>query len=226
MQKGLKLAGVAVLAALALAAAPPGGWTRTYALLPSGGQLMGNPKALVRLTEWSSYTCRDCARYNIQSEGVLGLAYVPSGKVAIEVRLVIDSPIDLTAAMLANCGGPGRFFLNHNALLRGQARWIAPLDFATAAQKERWKHPDLGTRNRAIAADLKLYEVMATRGYDRQTLERCLNDQALAARLTASSNAAKAAGVTKTPGFSINDKLLENTRDWAALRPQLDESLK
>lgn len=178
----------------------------------------------MRLTEYASYTCRDCAAYNLQSEGVLALAYIPSGRVAVEVRLLTETPVDLAAAMLASCGDPARFPLNHNALLRSQAKWMELLPHATAAQRQRWNHADLGTRNRAIAADLKLYDVMMSRGYDRQTLERCLADEALAKRLKAVS-AAVAAGVTKTPGFSINGNLLNNTHDWARLRPQLDESL-
>lgn len=179
----------------------------------------------MRLTEYASYTCRDCAAYNIQSEGVLGLAYIPSGKVAVEVRLLTETPIDLATAMLASCGDPARFPLNHNALLRSQAKWMELLLHATAAQRQRWNHPDLGTRNRAIAADLKLYDVMISRGNDRQMLERCLTDEALAKRLQAVSATAVADGVFKTPGFSINGNLLNKTKDWASLRPQLDESL-
>ncbi|HCF24677.1 MAG TPA: protein-disulfide isomerase [Novosphingobium sp.] len=226
MKPGLKAALLAVGAGLALAAAPPGGWTRTIAFTADAGHLVGNPEAPVRLTEYVRYTCRECAAYNLQSEGVLGLAYLPSGRIAIEVRLLTDSPVDLTTAMLASCGDPRNFFMNHNALLRGQSKWMAPLAYATGTQKQRWKHPDLGTRNRAIAADLKLYDIMTARGYDRQQVERCLNDKALAARLSAASQLALSAGIAKTPGFSINGKLLENTHDWAALRPQLDESLR
>lgn len=215
-----------LVAMLLVAAAPPGGWSRAIALNADGSHLIGNPAAPVRLTEYASYTCRDCAAYNLQSEGVLGLAYVPSGRISVEVRLLTETPIDLAAAMLASCGDPARFPLNHNALLRSQAKWMALLPHATGAQRERWNHPDLGTRNRAIAADLKLYDIMTSRGYDRQTLERCLADETLAKRLKATSDAAIAAGVTKTPGFSINGNLLSNTHDWASLRPQLDESLK
>ncbi len=215
-----------LVAMLLVAAAPPGGWSRTIALNTDGSHLIGNPDAPVRLTEYASYTCRDCAAYNLQSEGVLGLAYVPSGRISIEVRLLTEAPVDLAVAMLASCGDPARFQLNHNALLRSQAKWMALLPHATGAQRQRWSHPDLGTRNRAIAADLGLYDIMTSRGYDRQTLERCLADEALAKRLKATSAAAIAAGVTKSPGFSINGNLLSNTHDWASLRPQLDESLK
>jgi protein-disulfide isomerase len=66
---------------------------------------------------------------------------------------------------------------------------------------------------------------MATRGYDRQSVERCLTDKAVAARITAQSDASKAAGVTRTPSFSLRGNLLKDTHDWATLRPQLDESL-
>ena len=191
-----------------------------------GGHLIGNPQAPVRLIEYASYTCRECSAYNLQSEGVLGLAYLPSGRVAVEVRLLAETPIDLATAMLASCGDPARFPLNHNALLRSQTRWMELLPHATSAQRQRWTDPDLGTRNRAIAADLKLYEIMVGRGYDRQTLERCLTDEAMASRLRTASSKAILAGVSQSPGFSINGKLLDRTHDWASLRPQLDESLK
>ena len=124
---------MALAAVLLTAAAPPGGWYRAVSLTPQGGHLIGNPDAPVRLIEYASYTCRDCAAYNLQSEGVLGLAYLPSGRVAVEVRLLNETPIDLAAAMLANCGDPARFPLNHNALLRSQARWMELVPHATAA---------------------------------------------------------------------------------------------
>lgn len=222
----MRVAAAALAAMLLGATAPPAGWTRAVRWTGEGGHLIGNPQAAVRLIEYGSYTCRECAAYNLQSEGVLALAYMPSGRVAVEVRLLTKTPPDLAAAMLASCGTPALFPLNHNALLRSQAKWTQLLDHATPAQRQRWNHPDLGTRNRAIAADLKLYDIMASRGYDRQTLERCLTDEAMAERLSAASSAAMAAGMTQSPGFSINGKLLDKTHDWASLRPQLDESLK
>lgn len=226
MRRGLRLTALIGAALLAIGAAPPGGWYRSVAITPEGGYRIGNPSAEVRLVEYVSYTCHDCARYNIQSEGVLGLAYVPSGRVSIEVRLMTETPIDLTAAMLASCGDSARFFLNHNAILRSQSTWLARMDHASAIQRARWNHPDLGTRNRAIAADLKLYDVMLGRGYDRQSLERCLNDTALARRLATTSRLSSEAGISKTPSFSINGKMLGHVHDWADLRAQLDESLK
>ncbi|MFN3517010.1 MAG: DsbA family protein [Novosphingobium sp.] len=214
------------LGVLAAGAMAQSGWSRALQRTSAGTNVLGNPQAKVRLTQYVSYTCTDCARFQVEADAVLQLAYVPSGRLAIEVHHVIRSPIDLTAAMLANCGPKEKFFLNHSALLFGQARWLKPLVSATATQRRRWEQADLGARNRAIAADFRLYDLMATRGYDRQNVEQCLIDRAMAARLEAQSQAASAAGVSATPGFAINGKLLLNTHDWARLRPQLDESLK
>lgn len=216
----------ASLGVLAAGAMAQSNWSRAMLRTPAGTNLLGNPQAKVRLTQYVSYTCADCARFQLEADAVLQLAYIPSGRLAIEVHHVIRSPIDLTAAMLANCGAKEKFFLNHSALLFGQARWLKPLTGATSTQRRRWEQADLGARNRAIASDFKLYDIMATRGYDRQTVERCLTDRAMAYRLEAQSKAASDAGVTTTPGFAINGKLLSNTHDWAGLRPQLDESLK
>ena len=226
MKHGFKIAVLAGAALLCVAAAPKlVGWSSTVSLSPEGYNLLGNPKAAVRLTEYISYTCSGCARFQMQSDGVLLLAYLPSGRLNIELRPVIESPVDLTAAMLAQCGPREKFFMNHNALLRSQPNWIKPLAHASSVQRSRWAGPDLGARNRAIAADFGLYAVMATRGYDRQSVERCLTDQTLATRITAQSVAAKAIGVAKTPSFAISGNLLKDTHDWVGLRPLLDESL-
>lgn len=213
-------------ALLGLAAAPKTvGWSSAVSTTSNGFLLLGNPKAEVRLGEYVSYTCPRCAQFQMQSDGVLLLAYLPSGRVAIELHPVIENPIDLAAAMLVSCGPKEKSFMNHNALLRSQPKWVKPLAQATSVQRSRWAGADLGARNRAIAADFGLYTVMATRGYDRQSVERCLTDRSVADRITSQSNAARAAGVVATPSFSLGGNLLKDTHDWATLRPQLDESL-
>ncbi|MEQ1641636.1 MAG: thioredoxin domain-containing protein, partial [Novosphingobium sp.] len=119
-----------------------------------------------------------------------------------------------------------KFVLNHSAMLRSQSAWTAPIANSTSSQRQRWTTGEFATRNRAIASDLKLYEAMGTRGYDRTTLDRCLGDKVMAQRLVSQTKAGVEAGVTKTPSFAISGKLLDNTDTWAELRPQLDESLK
>lgn len=221
MKPIFRLLGLAAVLMCIGASAPARNWNATVTLTPGGGHLLGNPAAKVRLTEYISYTCPHCADFEVQSEAPLRLAYVAPGKLAIEVRHMIRDPIDMTVAMLTNCGDPAKFFLNHAALMRGQSKWIAPLAHPSEAQLARWQTGDTLASFRNIANDFKLYDVMATRGYDRLTVDRCLSDKAMAERLAAQQADAIKLGVENTPSFAINGDLLFATHDWSLLEPQL-----
>lgn len=212
-------------AALTLAAAPAANWNAVVAVTPEGTHIVGNPNAQVKLAEYVSYTCPHCAAFEVQSDGAMKLGYVRSGKVSVEVRHMLRDPIDLTVALLTNCGSKDRFFINHAMFMRSQATWIKPMITASQAQRSRWTTGDLGARNRAIASDFHFYEMMATRRYDRPTLDRCLADKAMAEKLAAQAQGGVALGVIGTPSFTINGNLLLGTAEWSTLRPQLDAAL-
>lgn len=224
MKRNARLALLFAVALLGTGAAPKTiGWNMTVAETPDG-HLVGNPEAKVKLVEYVSYASANSLRFEREAEGQLRLAYIASGKVSFEVRNLIRHPLDLTLAMLAACGTKDRFFLNHGALLRSQDRWTDMVKRATPSQRWRWTQSDLGARNRSIASDLDLYEIMEARGYDRLSVDKCLTDKAVAARITAQSDTAQADGIASVPAFSINGKLLD-IATWAQLRPLLDESL-
>lgn len=200
-------------------------WTATVAETPSGSHVLGNPAAEVKLVEYISYTCPHCAQFERQSDGAIKVGYVSSGKVSVEVRNFVRDPIDLTAAMLANCGPPAKFFLNHTALLRSQPRWIGRVEKAGPVQRQRWFSGALVPRARAIATDFGFYEIMASRGYDRKAADRCLADEPMARRLAEVTSAAEQEGVSGTPSFKLNDLLLSGTHDWRSLEPQINARL-
>lgn len=226
MNANARAALVAAAAVLLTAAAPKTvGWNNTVSLTPEGGHLIGNPAAAVRLVEYVSYTCPECATFMIQSDGALQVGYISSGRVSVEVRHLVQGPVDLAAAMLANCGPTAKFALNHAALMRSQPAWRQTMQRAGAVQKQRWSSGSLLTRNRAIASDMNFYAVMERRGYARMEAERCLADQAVANRIGAQSKAGYAIGVKTPPSFTINGALLETAHSWAELRPLIDASL-
>lgn len=226
MNHPLRLAALAGAALLLSAAAPRTvGWNRTVTLTAAGSHVLGNPEARLRLTQFVSYTCPHCAQFEIEADAPLRLGYISSGRVSVEVRNYLRDPVDLTVAMLTNCGAKDKFFLNHAAFMRGQKVWIARMTNSTGAQRKRWTSGDLGARNRAIASDFRFYEIMASRGYDRPSTDRCLNDAATAQRLADQTAAANQLGVESTPSFAIDGNLLIATHDWPTLRPQLDARL-
>ena len=220
----VQLLAAAALAMLTSAAGYParGNWNTTVAVTPSGSHVLGNPAAKLKLAEYISYTCPHCAHFDQEASDRLRLAYVSQGKLSIEVRHLVRDPIDMTAAMLTNCGPPDKFFLNHTAFLRSQDRWITSANSASAAQQKRWNTGDMPSRLRAIATDFGFYAIMQTRGYDRTTVDRCLADQAMARKLADQTGEADRLGVTGTPSFLLNGELLAGTHDWQGLRLQLE----
>lgn len=224
----LALAAPLVAAAcLALPSAAPGqaakrNWNLAVTRTADGTHVVGNPAARIRLTEFVSYTCPHCAHFERDAGATLRLTFVAGGKGAIEVRHFVRDPVDMTATLLTNCGPPAKFFLNHVAFMRSQARWIAPLTTAGPAQRARWTAGTFAQRAQAIATDFAFYDIMRTRGYSRVEVDRCLADESLATRLARSTAEARdALGVTGTPSFAIDGVVLAGTHTWDDLKPQL-----
>lgn len=225
-----RIARGAVLAAAALLAtgaaqgpAARGGqnWNATVAQT-DGGHRIGNPQAKVKLTEYISYTCPHCAQFAREGEAALKLGYIATGRVSLEIRHLLRDPVDLTAAMLTNCGPAAKFPQNHAAFMLGQDDWIAPLSRATAAQRQRWTTGDMAARRRAIASDFGFYAIMERRGYSRAEADRCLADEAMANRLAETAAADwKKPGIGGTPAFAIDGTVLAGTHSWSMLEPQI-----
>jgi protein-disulfide isomerase len=213
-----KLATLAVLAVFSIAAR--GDWNAQVAVLPSGTHLLGNPAATTKLAEYISYTCSHCAEFDRQASDTMRLTYVRSGKLSIEYRHLVRDPVDMTAAMLTNCGPSSKFVQNHITFLRQQAQWMARIDNAHG-QQMRWTTGTPLARRRAIADDLGFYRMMQARGYDRPTVDRCLADENMARKLADQTREASRLGVPGTPSFLINGELLAGTHSWPALQAQL-----
>jgi len=196
-------------------------WNGVVTVTPLGSRVLGNPQASVKLTEYVSYTCPHCAHFEVTSAAQLKLVFVAQGKGSIEVRHVVRDPVDLAIALLANCVEPKRFFQIHEAFMRGQDAWEATLQKLGESPQKRWYDGDKGSRMRAIAGDLHLYDVTTRFGLSRPAADRCLSDQGLMDRLANQTRDAMSAGVDSTPSFAINGAVLAGTHDWTTLGPQL-----
>jgi protein-disulfide isomerase len=203
----------------------PGNWNVRVAVTPSGSHVLGNPAAALKLSEYISYTCSHCANFDREASDRLRIYGVAQGKLSVEVRHLVRDPIDMTVAMLTNCGPPARFFANHAAFLRSQARWMAIANSASAAQQAHWSAGTQKSRLQSIASDFGFFDIMAGRGYDRMSVERCLADPVMAQKLAAQTSEAARLGIDGTPSFLLNGALLAGTHDWATLKAQLDTRL-
>lgn len=225
MRKALVIAALGTVAVAAGAATGPN-WNTYVVETEGGGHRLGNPAAKVPVIEFVSYTCSHCANFEKQSDGPMRLAYVGPGKASFEVRHFIRNPVDLAAALLTECGPKEKFFANHAAILRSQDQWLKRISTTTAATQNRWRTGSVPQRMRAVAGDAGFYEIMARRGYDRVAANRCLADEAVAKRIAAQSKAdAETFGVTGTPSFAIDGKLLDDVHTWEALQQAITSRL-
>ena len=216
------LAGVAGIGVATAQTAGTGSVTQTAA-----GHRIGGDEAPVKLIEFVSYTCPHCADFEKDAEGALKLVFVRSGKVSVEVRHIVRDPVDLTAALLANCGPKEKFFQNHTALMLAHPQWMAKGRAASAAQKQRWASGDYASRRRAIASDLDFYKLMEQRGYKRTQVDACLNDDAAAQALVSQTyKNSQEFEVPGTPSFALNGAMLDQVHSWEALEPKLQAAVK
>ncbi len=213
------LAALFVLPAAVHAKAPD--WTGTISIAPGGAFVLGDPKA-TRLIEYVSYTCPHCAHFVAEGSAPLKNEWVRRGLLSVEVRNAIRDPADLTAAVLARCGGKARFFTDHEAIFAAQDTWLPK---AEAYEQDRGQQPapkDVPAQLAAIATATGLSDLMAKRGLPLAKQRACFADKASLAALAAmAKDAWGAKKIGGTPSFSVGGTMLEGPHGWDALRPSL-----
>jgi protein-disulfide isomerase len=98
-------------------------------------QILGDPEAPVTIIEYASLTCPHCAQFHTEVLPELKERYIAPGKVRMIYR---DFPLDqraLTAAVLAHCAGPDRYFSFLDVLFETQASWARADDDIVALKR-------------------------------------------------------------------------------------------
>lgn len=197
-------------------------WARTVTMTADGTYVLGNPNAPTRLVEYISYTCPHCAHFVVEASGPLRSGWVRHGLVSVEVRNAIRDPYDLTAALLARCGGKARFFGDHEAIFLNQSAWMPRIQAYESSRKPLPEGAAPSARLIDIAAGTGLGDFMAKRGLPPARQQKCLADRSSLDLLAAMARDAwETRGIGGTPAFTINGRLLDDVHDWASLRAAL-----
>lgn len=195
-------------------------WTSVVERTAAGGFRMGNPDARLRLVEYLSLTCSHCATFAADSAGSLTREHVASGRVSVEYRPFVLNTYDVAASVLARCASPQRHFALTNALLARQAEWTGRIDRLTVAQRTEAEASPTPASMARVAEWLGLKSIAAAHGVTPAAAGRCLADRARLDEVLTMRRAGERLGVTGTPSFLLNDRLLP-THDWASLQPLL-----
>ena len=203
-----------------------GDWSSIVSKTAEGGFLMGNPNAKVKLVEFGSLTCPHCAEFEEKGGNALIENYVKKGLVSWEFRNFVRDPVDMTATLLARCGGEASFFGMTRNLFKDQRDWVAKFQSADQAKLQALQSMPPGQQFNTIAdlADLKQYASM--RGVPRAKGEQCLaNETDINKLVQMNSDAVSTYNVPGTPTFLINNEVVEQTATWELLEPKIKEAL-
>ncbi len=197
-------------------------WLSTVTQSDRGGHIIGNPAAATKVVEYASYTCSHCAHFEAVDAPVLKSQYVAGGKVSFEIRNLARDSIDLTMAMLARCGGKGKFFGNHKLLMANQVAVMTKGQSLSASAQAKLQKEDYTGFMVDAYGQLGLGKIMAQRGISDVQAKACLADKASLARILAMTNEATGPlGFQGTPGFLVDGKVAQDVYGWDALKPLL-----
>jgi len=214
-------------APLAQIKAPNGDWTEAVAETPEGGFRMGNPAAPVKLVEYASFTCPHCAEFSEQGGERLRNDYVKSGQVSWEFRPFLLFPTDPGISMLMRCHGPGPYFQLADQIYAGQRDWVTRLQQLAPSMEPQLEGLSASARAAAMVKMAGLDQFFRVRGMPSARIEACLADQQALTDLAAvSQRATNEEGVTGTPTFFINGKVVPDAASWRALEPSLRAAVR
>lgn len=203
-----------------------GDWATIVTQTPEGGFLMGNPDAQVKLVEFGSLTCPHCAAFDEEGLKPLIDNYVKKGLVSFEFRNFVRDPYDITASIIARCGGAASFFGLTRAFFADQGEWIAKIQAADPAVMQALQSQPPQQQFKTIADIAGFPAFAAMRGVPVAKTDACLADPAAASQLVQmNSDAVSNFSIPGTPAFLINGELLQNTADWKTLEPAIQSAL-
>lgn len=166
-------------------------------------RVLGNPDAPVTIIEYSSLTCPHCADFHVHTLPKLKAAYIDTGKVRLIFR---DFPLDpraLSAAMVARCVEPNRYFGFLEVLFRDQETWAVSDD------------PVRELKVRARLAQLS-----------EAAFNACLANEELAKAITERAKRAhEQEGVRSTPIFFIGERTLRGAYPFEDFKSVIDAAL-
>lgn len=198
-------------------------WSKTVTLATSGGYVMGNPAAKVRLVEYGSMTCPHCGHFATDDQPKLVDKYVRSGKVAFEFRNFIRDPFDMAAALTARCSTASSFFPVTDQLFRTQEAWVDKLRAAGEDRLKALQGLAPGQQMSQIADMTGFTDVAKARGMTPVKYKACIGAKANIDRLMAMRNAATM--VEGTPTFLVNGTKVEFDNNGPTLWDQLDAKI-
>lgn len=169
----------------------------------SNEPMIGNADAPITIVEFSDFECPFCGRFFDQTYPELKEKYIDTGKAKLVFK---DFPLSFhpmakPSAIAATCvfelEGDDAFFEMHDMIFQGQAS----------------------------LSDSKLKDWALEVGVDEAEYDSCITDSKIADEVDADFNEGAALGVSGTPSFIINGKLLVGAQPFSEFEKIIEAEL-
>ena len=183
------------------AAAVAGG---TRAAAEDGDPFLGNPDAPVTMIEFSDFQCPFCGKFFREVEARIIEKYVKSGKLRFVYRdFAFLGPESEWAGVAAECANEqGKFWQYHDYIFKNQQ----------------------GENQGAFSKD-NLKRFSRELGLDASKFNSCLDTDKYLDEVKKDSSDGRASGVTGTPGFLINGKLVVGALPYEQFESAIEAAL-
>jgi len=152
--------------------------------------VLGKSDAPLKIVEYASFTCPHCATFHLQVLPKIKDDYIDKGQVQIEYREVYFDGPGLWAGLLARCKGDEKYFAMIDLIFEKQKDWA---------------------RGNIDDTKAGLLSIGRQAGLTDSESLTCMQDDALAEKMVLSfQENSKRDGVSSTPSFLINGKLVRN----------------
>jgi protein-disulfide isomerase len=209
-------------------AAPAADWSKTVVATADGGYQMGNPKATTSIIEYGSLTCPACRAFNLTEKPKLVAAYIKTGKVKFEYRsFLLHGALDYMASMMAYCLPANRFYGWVDVIYNEHQDWTAGL-FKISAEDQKAAGTMKPQDALVYLADKGGFDdFWRKKGIPKSTYDKCMADPVNFNKLaTVYKQGNEKFGISGTPTFIINGKVLGNALSFNDLDAQLKKTVK
>ena len=218
---------------LTMAKPPKGGsWIDVVNAMPSGGFMMGNPNAKVKLVEYGSMTCPHCKRFDQNAVPQL-LTYVKSGQVSWEFRNYVRDAFDVAASLVARCNGTKSFFPVTRAIFADQENWENRIQATPQDQLKAMQDLPPNQQFAAVAKVAGFEQFGAGHGIPAARSAQCLSNVNSVNQLVqmASDANSQFPDFRGTPSFLMNGAMVDlghvtEEQVWPTLKSKLDAAVR
>jgi protein-disulfide isomerase len=176
------------------------------------GNSMGDPNAPVKIIEYSDFQCPFCKQFSETTEQGIIDNFVATGKVYFTFRSM------------------GNFVSRNIGLGGTESRDAAEAVYCASDQGKFWEYKDILYANslgedEGYFARVRLEKMAEAIGLDVTQFNDCLDSQKYRDRVEQDGMDGQAAGVTGTPSFLINGKLIVGAQPYATFQKEIESAL-